>query len=85
MALKNGLYSQVVMIRRRELDDKKVKDKTKKYNFQGKSERTNYSFDIYHEWSKENFMTREPDFYKSIKLNVGLIVKKKSNIWSTNW
>ena len=38
MVLENGLYSQVVMICRRELDDKKEKDKTKnitsKYNQQ---------------------------------------------------
>ena len=31
MALENGLHAQVVMIRRRELDEKKVKI----YNFQG--------------------------------------------------
>ena len=29
MALENGLYAQVVMIRRRELDNNKEKDKTK--------------------------------------------------------
>ena len=29
MALENGLYAQVVMIRTRESDDKKEKDKTK--------------------------------------------------------
>ena len=33
MALENGLCAQVVMIRRRELDDKKEKEKTKKYKF----------------------------------------------------
>ena len=35
MALENGLYALVVMILRMELDDKKEKDKTKKYTFQG--------------------------------------------------
>ena len=35
-----GLYSQVVMIHRRESDDKKEKEKTKKYNFQGQSARS---------------------------------------------
>ena len=33
MALENELYAQVVMIRRRKLDDKKEKYKTKIYNF----------------------------------------------------
>ena len=51
------------MIRRRELDDIKLKNKTKKYNFQGQSTRTKHLFDLNHEWLKENFMTREPDFY----------------------
>ena len=46
MALENGLYAQVVMIRRTELDDKKEKDKTKKYYFQGKSARTKHWFDL---------------------------------------
>ena len=36
MAFENGLYAQVFMIRRRELDDKNEKDNTKKYNSQGK-------------------------------------------------
>ena len=52
MNLENGLYAQVVMIRRRELYDKKEKDKTKEYNFQGKSARTKYWFDLDHEWLK---------------------------------
>ena len=51
------------MIRRRNLYDTKEKDKTKKFNFQGQSARTKYGFDLDHEWLKENFMTREPDFY----------------------
>ena len=63
MALENGLYAQVFMILRRELDDIKEKDKTKKYNFQGQSARTKHWFDLDHEWLKENFMTCEPDFY----------------------
>ena len=41
MALERGFYAQVIMIHRRESDDKKEKDKIKKYNFQGKSERKN--------------------------------------------
>ena len=41
MALEQGLYLQLVMIHRSNLDYIKEKDKTKKYNFQGKSARTN--------------------------------------------
>ena len=51
------------MIRRMESDDIKEKDKTKKYNFQGKSARKKHCFNIDHEWPKENFITREPYFY----------------------
>ena len=63
MALENGLYAQVVMIIRRELDDEQEKYKTKKYYFQGQSARTKDWFDIDHAWLKENLMTREPYFY----------------------
>ena len=40
MAMEHGLYAQVVMIRRRESDIKKDKEKTKKYNFQIQSARS---------------------------------------------
>ena len=77
MDLENGLYEHVVMIRRRESDDKKGKFKTKIYNFQGQSERKKRWFGIDHKWLKQNFMTREPDFYKNyIKINVGVIIQK---------
>ena len=62
MATENGLYAQVVMIRRRESDDKKEKYKTKKYNFQGKPARTKRWSDLDHECLKENFMTHETYF-----------------------
>ena len=35
-AMEQGLYEQMVMVRRRESDDKKEKLNTNKYNFQGK-------------------------------------------------
>ena len=63
MALENGFYAQVVIIRIRELDDKKEKYKTKIYNFPGQSARTKYWFFIDNKWLKENFMTRESYFY----------------------
>ena len=53
MSLENGLYAQVVMIRRRELYDKKEKYKTKTYNFQGQSARKKHWFDLDHEWLKK--------------------------------
>ena len=43
------------MIRRRESEDIKEKDKTKIYNFQGKSARKKHCFDLDHEWLKRNF------------------------------
>ena len=65
---------------------KRKKDKTKKYNFQGQSARTKHWFYLDHEWLKENFMTREPDFYKILhQTKFSGDNTKKSNIWSTNW
>ena len=65
------------MIPRRESYDKKEKDNTEVYYFQGQSARTKHCFDLDHEWLKENFMTRKPDFYlKKIKLNLGVIIQK---------
>ena len=69
MALENGLYEQVVMIRRRESDDKKKKYKKEMCKFQGQSARAKPWFDLDNEWLKENFMTREPDFYIEKILN----------------
>ena len=77
MALENGLYAQVNMIRRRESDDKKKKYKTNKYSFQGQSAITKHWFDLDHEWSKGNFIIRDPYFYKNYnKLNLGVIILK---------
>ena len=63
MALEQGLYAQVVMIRRRESDNIKEKYKTNKFNFQGQSARTKHWFDLDYKWLKENFMTSEIDLY----------------------
>ena len=63
--MEQGLYAQVDMILRRDSDDKNEKYKRKKYNFQGQSEKSIHWFDLDHEWLKENFMTREPDFYRN--------------------
>ena len=66
MAIEQCLYAQVVMIHRKDPDNKKEKEKTKTYDFQGKSARSTRWFDLDHEWLEENFRTREPDFYKKV-------------------
>ena len=53
MSMEQGLYAQVFMILRKESENKKEKEKTKKYNFQGKSSRPRRWFDLDHEWSEE--------------------------------
>ena len=64
MSTEKGLYAQVVTIRQKDFDNKKEKEKTKKYNFQGQYARSICWFDLDSEWLEENFRTREPDFYK---------------------
>ena len=50
--------------------NKKGKENTKKYNFQGKSTRSRRWFNHDHEWLEENFMARKPDFYeKNYQMN----------------
>ena len=51
------------MIHRKNSDNKKEKENTKKYNFQGKYARSIRWFDLDYEWLEENFRTREPDLY----------------------
>ena len=50
-------------IRQKDSDNKKEKESTKKYNFQGNSTRSILWFDLDHECSKESFSTRETDLY----------------------
>ena len=54
------LFAQVVMIHQKDYDNKKEKEKTKKYNFQRQSTRSICWFDIDHEWLEEKFSTSEP-------------------------
>ena len=75
--MEQGLHAEVVMIHQKESENKKGKEKTKNYNFQGQSARSRRWFDIYHARLEENLMTREPDFYRNcIKLNLGMIIQK---------
>ena len=57
MALEQEFYAQVVMIRQKESDNKKEKEKTKWYNFQGKPARSRRWSDLDHEWSEEKCRT----------------------------
>ena len=49
MDMEQGLYAQVVMIRRKESDNKKGIENIKKHNFQGQSARSGRWFDLDHE------------------------------------
>ena len=62
MDMEQGSYVQVFMIRRKDLYNKKEKENTKKYNFQGNSARSIQWLDNDHGWLEENFSTYEPDF-----------------------
>ena len=53
--MEQGLYGQVVMIFRKDSDNKKEREKTKKYNTQEKSARSIRWFDLDHEWLEEKF------------------------------
>ena len=62
MAMGQGLYAQVVVILRRESDDKRGK-KTNKCNFQGQSARSRRWCNLDHDWLEETFRKCVPDFY----------------------
>ena len=49
MSTEQGLYAQLVMIHRNDSDNKKEKENTEKYNFQGQSARSVRWFDLDHE------------------------------------
>ena len=66
MAMKQGLYAQVVKLRRKDLKFVAT-DKNKneaKFKFQGQSAKSQRWFDLDLDWIEVNFSTREPDFYK---------------------
>ena len=89
MDTEKWFYAQVVMIRQKNSDNKKGKEeeKTKKYTFQEESAISIRLFDLDHEWLKETFRTREPDFYKKLlsKHIRGQQTKKNNMICSSNW
>ena len=65
MAMEQGLYAQVIKLRRKDLKfDAAAKDKnSSKFKFHGQSARSRYWFDLDLDWIDINFSTREPDFY----------------------
>ena len=68
MAMEQGLYAQVVMLRRKDLkftESNKNKNEAK-FKFQCQSARSQRWFDLDFDWIEINFSTREPDFYKKI-------------------
>ena len=68
MAMEQGLYAQVVMLRRKDLEfiaANKNKNEAK-FKFQGQSARSQGWFYLNFDCIEVNFSTREPDFYKKI-------------------
>ena len=66
MAMEQGLYAQVVMLRRKYLKfvvENKNKNEAK-FKFQGQSARSQRWFDIDFDWIEVNFNTCQPNFYK---------------------
>ena len=65
-ATEQGLYAQVVNLRRKDLKfiaENKNKNESK-FKFQGISAISQRCFDLYFDWSEVNYSTREPDFHK---------------------
>ena len=68
MSTEQGLYSQVVMLFRKDLKITKAnKNKNEaKFKLQVQSERSQSWFDLGFDWIGEDFSTHEPDFYRKI-------------------
>ena len=66
--MEQGLYVQVIMIRRKYLTFVATyQNKNEaKFKFQGQSARSKRWFYIDLDWIEVNFITREPDFYKKL-------------------
>ena len=65
MTMEQGLYAQVIMLRRKHLKFVAT-DKNKneaKFKFQGQSARSQSWFDLDFDLIEVNFITHEPDFY----------------------
>ena len=68
MAMKQGSYAQVVVLRRNYLiftEANKNRIGTK-FKFHGQLARSQRWFDLDFKWIGENFSTREPDFFRKV-------------------
>ena len=66
MEMEEGLYAQVVMLRRKDLNlilANRNKNESK-FKFQGQYARSQRWFDLDFDWIELNSSTREPNFYK---------------------
>ena len=78
--MEQGLYAQLVIISRKYYDNKKVKEKTKKYNFQRKSAKSIRWFDLDHEWLEENVRTHESYYHGLFSIKNKLGTKRRKHI-----
>ena len=79
ISMEQGLYAQVVMLRRKYLkiaEANKNKNEAK-FNFKDQSARSQRCFDLDFDWIEVNFSTREPDLY-------GEIFQRHDNTQDTN-
>ena len=53
MKMEKRLYTQGVMIHKKDQDNKKENENIKKYNFQGNYARSKHWFDLDHKWLEE--------------------------------
>ena len=68
MAMEQGLYAQVIMLRRKYFDffaTDQIKNEAK-FKFQGQSARSQRWFDLDFGWIEVNFSTSETDLYKKM-------------------
>ena len=68
MAMEQGLYAQVVMLRQKDLNitEENININENKFKFQGQSARSQRWFDLGYGWIEEIFSTHEPDFYNKM-------------------
>ena len=86
MSMEQLLFAKVVMIRQKYVDNKKEKENTKKYNFQGKSARSIRWFDPDREWLEENFRTLSQISIETLSNKYyGSRDENRSFVCGTNW
>ena len=61
--MEQGLYAQVVMLRRKDLKIIEANENINeaKFKFQGQSARSQHWFDLGYDWIEENIITHGPD------------------------